>query len=325
MSDKNYYEILNISPDTFTSDMASAYARARELYGKDSVALYSLYSEQERMAMLESIENAYKTLSDPEKRRLYDEKLKNSKAYSKATAEVSFPNISETSHMPRRVSKFKNNAHMRQTILESIAGRGACSEQYRELLTKLEHISRKHSYSVFAVTSAVKGEGKTVTSVNLSMAMTKELKMRVLLMECDMRSPSFADYFEFAGDIPGLREILDSEATLDEAVAVVDGTELHVIHGGRDVRSVPDSMSQGMKKLMDRVRLEFDYVILDTPPIAPVADVKILSQFVDGLLMVVRSDSTPRDMVLRAVKSLPNANIVGIVLNRIKKSIKQYY
>jgi len=84
-------------------------------------------------------------------------------------------------------------------------------------------------------------------------------------------------------------------------------------------------MSQGMKKLMDRVRLEFDYVILDTPPIAPVADVKILSQFVDGLLMVVRSDSTPRDMVLRAVKSLPNANIVGIVLNRIKKSIKQYY
>jgi len=325
MPDKNYYEILNISPDAFVADMDTAYARAKELYGKDSVALYSLYSEQERTAMLESLDKAYKTLSDPEKKRLYDEKLKKNEVSREATSEVGFLNIGGTNHMPRRVTKFKNTAHIRQTILESICGIGSCSEQYRELLTKLEHISRKHSYSVFAVTSAVKGEGKTVTSVNLSLSMIKELKMRVLLMECDMRSPSFADYFEFAGDFPGLREILDGEATLDEAVATVDGTDLHVMHGGRDVRSVPGSMSQGMKKLMDRVRLEFDYVILDTPPIAPVADVKILSQFVDGLLMVVRYDSTPRDVVLRAVKSLPNANIVGIVLNRIKKSFQQYY
>ncbi|MFQ5354624.1 MAG: tyrosine-protein kinase family protein, partial [Thermodesulfobacteriota bacterium] len=161
--------------------------------------------------------------------------------------------------------------------------------------------------------------------VNLSLAMMKELNMRVLLMECDMRSPSFGDYFEFSGDIPGLREVLDGEAGLDDSVARVDGTNLYVMHGGRDVRSMPGSMNHGMKKLMERVRIEFDYVILDTPPIAPVADVNILSKFVDGLIMIVRADSTPRDMVIKAVHSMPDADIVGIVLNRINRYKLQYY
>ena len=155
--------------------------------------------------------------------------------------------------------------------------------------------------------------------------MRKELNLRVLLMECNMRSPAFGDYFEFGGDTPGLREVLDGEAVLDESVARVDGTDLYVMHGGRDVRSMPNSMNYGMKRLMDRVRVEFDYVILDTPPIAPVADVNILSKFVDGLLMVVRADSTSRDMVIKAVQSMPDADIVGIVLNRIKTYKQQYY
>jgi len=322
---KTYYEILNISSDSLATDVDAAYARAKEVYGKDSVAMYSLYSDKERANLLMALDKAYKTLANPEARRRYNERLIKDEVFHKTTAEVDMFALGATNKMPRRVSKFKNTAHIRQTILESIGGNGTCSEQYRELLTKLEHISRKHSYSVFAVTSAVKGEGKTVTSINLSLAMMTELKMRVLLIECDMRSPSFGDYFEFAEDIPGMRDVLDGKAGLDESVARVNGTDLYIMHAGRELKAVPGAMSQGMKKVIDRARLEFDYVILDTPPIAPVADVKILTKFVDGLIMLVRADSTPRDMVTKALQSLPGANVLGIVLNGIQKSMNQYY
>ena len=325
MIEKNYYEILNIPSDCFARDVEAAYERAKALYGSNSVALYSLYSEKEKTELLDAVERAYRTLSDPEKRRLYDEELKKNAVSSHVTSEVDILSLGGMSKRPRRVTKFNNSAHIRQVVLESIGGDGLCAEQYRELLSKIEHISRKHSYSVFAVTSAVKGEGKTVTSVNLSLAMIKELHLRVLLIECDMRSPSFGDYFEFNGEMPGLREVLDGEAKVDDAIARVDFTDLYVMHGGRDIRSVPGSMSHGMKRLMDRVRVEFDYVIMDTPPIAPVADVNILSKFVDGLIMVVRADSTPRSMVVKAVQSIPDADIVGIVLNAIKSSMNQYY
>lgn len=325
---KNYYELLDVPLGADSEDVDAAYKRAKATYGEDSVALYSLYSHEEKDAILEEIEEAYETLSDRSKKEAYDAVLTVAKqqegfakwgaenAHKDETAADRGAGLSETAS----TLSLKDGLHSMDDM-DPIA-----AEQYRVLYTKLENISLKQSYKVFSVTSAVKGEGKTVTSLNLAYVMAHDFKKKVVLVELDLRKPSLLNYFSGKNGSGSISDAIRGEADTMSVILRIEGTSLYLIPAVRSTSSSAELLgSQKIKAVIKELKREFDYVIIDSPPILHMADMNIIARIVDGLILVVRAGKTPKDVVVKAARSLQNANIVGIVLNGAEVSLNKYY
>ncbi len=328
---KNHYETLDVSPGSTPDEIERAYASRRKLYDENSAALYSLYSPDERKAALEDIEEAYSTLHDPAKKREYDACLSKAEK-GPVSYEVDINALftgdavsgSFTAHGPG----VETAAVELKEPLPVVNGRHpAATEQYRILYTNLEKLCAGGSRMSFAITSAVKGEGKTITSLNLSYIMAKEFKKRVALVECDLRKPStLADYIDRA-DKRGLSHVLCGEASLQSVVSRLKDTGLYLVTSGAgDATAASELLGTPMfKSVIDALKAEFDYVIVDSPPILPFVDMNLISRIVDGLLVVVRAGKAPKDMVVKAVGSLPSDMVAGMILNGAPVAYKSYY
>jgi len=332
---KNYYELLDVSPGSSGEEIERAYRRAAEAYSADSAALYSLCSEEQREGLLSEIRAAFETLTDPLKKREYDSKLNGGDHEEQEMSyEVDLRVLGEGAVRPEEkhpgpapeLIKPWNTSHLKRPLVITDEKEPFTIEQYRVLYTKLESISLRHSYKVFAVTSAVKGEGKTVTSLHLAHVMAHDFKKRVVLVECDLKKPSLMYYFRDPGNCYGLADVLKGEVEVKDAISRVGDSSLYLLpEGKRTANSTELFNSKHMKTTVERLKENFDFVIMDCPPVLPLADMNLISRFVDGILLVVRSGSTPKDMVLKSVNSIPDANIVGVVLNGANTSFKKYY
>jgi len=199
-------------------------------------------------------------------------------------------------------------------------------EQYRILHTKLDQICRESSYKTIAVTSAVQAEGKSITSLSLAYVMANVFKKRVLLIECDLKKPTLASYIKDTGNRLGLVNVLNEEVALNEAITKLETDSLYFLLAGNKANNSAELLSsQHMSAIMDQLKPKFDYIIVDSTPILPLADVNILAGLVDGFVLVVRAGKTPRSLVLKAVNSMSNGNFVGIVLNKAEAISKKYY
>lgn len=319
---KNYYEILDVTPDAAQGEIAEAYRKALQAYDDESLATYSLYSDGEKKARLEKIAEAYDTLKDEDKKRVYDARLADAdKKDGMGDPEfVIFDETSELDGMDNTVSFKKPLVVMKDT--DPVA-----AEQYRVLYTRLSQLKQKDSLSAFAVTSAVKGEGKTVLSLNLAYVIAEEFKKRCILVECDFKKPSVASYFSRRGTENGLVDVLKGEADLGGAVARLDGSDnLFFLRAGKSVKNSSELLgSERMAEVAAELKRGFEFLIMDCPPILPLADMNIISRLADGLVMVVRAESTPRNMVRSAMDSIKEGRFIGIVLNAAHTSLKKYY
>jgi len=335
MIKKNYYELLNISQDATVGDVERAYNGIRDLYNDESDALYSLVSKEDKEQILSELEKAHSTLTDPEKRRAYDIEFEITHNEGVATAEVELSSIlhegkSTIGQAPLKAvrSDFTHTATLINPLIVSNESKRIFAEQYRVLFTRLEDLFIKRKANIFAITSALKGDGKTVTAVNLTSVMAGAFAKKTLLIEADMRKPMFSSYFNWEKGTPGLREILTGSVRPADAVMKLDGSMLHIIHAGLDVPITDPINASRMDDMLKEFRTQFEYIIIDSPPIIPLADINILSRLVDGLLLVVRAGVTPRDSVLKATKMITENNIIGIVLNDADAStisIENYY
>lgn len=221
---------------------------------------------------------------------------------------------------------FENKVQFKQPLAVMNNGDLAAAEQYRVLYTRLEQISVANSHKVFAITSAVKGEGKTVTTLNLAYVAAKEFGKKIILVECDLRNPSISTGRLSKLQKHGLAGVLKGGIDPKDAVVQMEGSRLYILPAVHEVRSSSGLLgSRRMHMLINALKVEFDYVFLDAPPILPIADVNILTRLADGLLLVVRAGKTPKDIVKKAVNSLSDANIVGIVLNGTDRLMEKYY
>jgi capsular exopolysaccharide synthesis family protein len=199
------------------------------------------------------------------------------------------------------------------------------AEQYRILYTKVEQISLAKSFKAFAITSAVKGEGKSVTSLNLAYVMAKEFGKKVVLVECDFRNPSITSQLLDMGEY-GLVDVIEERADLKDAIKRLEGSNLYLLPAGKKVKNAPEVMhSKRLSTIISTLKAEYDYVIIDSPPILPLVDMNILTKIVDGLLLVVKAGKTPKDMVIKAVNSVSQDDILGIILNGTEPSLNRYY
>lgn len=172
---------------------------------------------------------------------------------------------------------------------------------------------------VITITSARPGEGKTLASIALarSAALSGE---RVLLVECDLRSPRIGRLLG-AGGPAGLAELLRGEAELEDVLEQDHLSALHIIHAGRPGEDVFNLfMSTAMARLLAQVQTQYDLVLLDSPPVQAIADARLIAAAVDGTLVCVRWRSTPMAVLRRTIDLLDEAgaNILGTVLTRVE-------
>lgn len=190
------------------------------------------------------------------------------------------------------------------------------SEQYRALRSRIERLNSDGKIQNLALTSAAKGEGKSLTAVNLALVLAQDGTKDVLLVDADLRRPKVHKLLGLDAS-PGLGDYFRGGVSGEAIIRRTPFFGLAVTPAG-SVGGHPGELlaSPEFESWVTERRAEFDYVVFDTPPVHPVSDVNFLANSVDGILLVVRAGKTPRGLVKHAVEVLPPGKLVGSVLNR---------
>jgi capsular exopolysaccharide synthesis family protein len=201
------------------------------------------------------------------------------------------------------------------------------AEQYQTLRLNLQRLKNANDTRTIAMTSPTSGDGKTLTAINLAGALARESAARVLLVEADLRRPTMAAQLGIkANRTPGLAEVV-----MNAGVALTDAVQpmefgFSVITAGTPVVPVHEVFNASRwGVVLQEARALYDYVILDTPPVLPVSDCRLLRPHVDGLLLVIAAHKTPRTSVEEALNLLDSAAVLGIVLNRDDHPMFRYH
>jgi capsular exopolysaccharide synthesis family protein len=199
------------------------------------------------------------------------------------------------------------------------------AERYRSLRHAVEQLRKVDDLAVLAVSSPSVEDGKTTTALNLAGALAQTPGARVLVVELDLRRPSIAWQLGLE-ERPTLMDALYHGRSLAQVVHRCRPHGLTVVPAGRAVVTPYEVLgSARLGELLDEARREYEYVLLDTPPLVPVADVKLIGQLADGFLLVVTADKTPRRLVEESLRALDGVKVVGMVFNRDGGATGGYY
>ena len=212
----------------------------------------------------------------------------------------------------------------------------AASEAYKLLRTKLQFsFADENDCHIIGISSALSGEGKSLTAVNLAYALS-QLDKKVLLVDCDMRRPTLAEKIGIL-KYPGLSNYLTRQCHLNELIQQCELKKgenvFHVISAGQNPPNPVELLSsERMKKALGAMRGAYDYVILDLPPVGEVSDAMAIAKETDGILLVVRQNYCDRSVLADAVHQFDfiNAKTLGIVFNATQENggkgyYKRYY
>jgi Mrp family chromosome partitioning ATPase len=187
------------------------------------------------------------------------------------------------------------------------------AEEYRVLASKVASLG-VNRFTTIGVVSAVPGEGKTTVALGLAAALARVSPLRVLLLEADLRQPCLEKYLGLPR-VGGVSEWLCGKSD-SVPVRVISPPGFSVITAGREPLTHPDLLgSERMGALLGAGQLSFGFLVVDCPPLSPVADAVSLQDLLDGFLLVVRARSAPRDAIERAVGRLHEGRIQGVVFN----------
>jgi len=202
------------------------------------------------------------------------------------------------------------------------------TEQFRTLRSRLYSLREKMTLKTLLVTSALPREGKSFTSANLAQVMVRQHGRRVLLIDADLRGPRL-HLMLGAEPGPGLSDYLQGKN--DEFSIIQRGPmeNLFFMPSGTGIEDPAELVGNGrLKILLQRLEPLFDWIIVDSPPAIPVSDASVLGRACDGVLMVVRSNSTPSDAARKARQEFSDTALVGVVLNGTSEEsapYEQYY
>ncbi|HEY3490811.1 MAG TPA: CpsD/CapB family tyrosine-protein kinase [Candidatus Deferrimicrobiaceae bacterium] len=199
------------------------------------------------------------------------------------------------------------------------------TEQIKALRAKVEYRIDQIQAKTFAVTSAVSGEGKTTLCVKLAANLASSGRKKVLLIDTDMRKADLARGLGLPGK-PGLSDFITGGAPLSDIVCNTVAPGLTVIPAGLRVSEPADLLSGNVfRDFLGSVKDGFDVVLLDTPPVLPVADTLSLRDLVDGFIFVYRAGFTPHKMFSRAAEEIGEKGILGVVINGVEPERQRYY
>jgi len=243
-------------------------------------------------------------------------------AVIKTPEAIEYLNIPQVGVLPK-VENIKKGYHILQNFLED--SESNFSEAIRSSRAIIEAKFEKNKS--YLVTSSNPSEGKTSYAFNLALSLEKTNK--VLFIEADIRRPSVLNsFYKFDKEILGLGEIISSDAVFKDVIFSVPGTKLNIITSGGKRFDMSDIVNkEQIKKFFDLLKIEYDYLIIDSPPVQPVSDTLILTQASDYNLFIIRSDSSRTLAFMSSIKKIQNvgAKIDGIIINDLDVSKDSYY
>lgn len=199
------------------------------------------------------------------------------------------------------------------------------TEAYRRAVTNIEFANIDNNIKIIMVTSAITGEGKTTTICNLVTVMT-DLDKTILLIDLDLRKPSIHKFFSLSNKI-GLTDLLLNKDDYNKYISNVYH-KLDVITAGT-IPSNPSEIinSKSIKELLKELSLHYDYIFLDTPPIAYVSDPINIATYADAVILTIAYGQTEIEIAKKSIDSLKkvNANLIGTVLNKLPMTKQDKY
>lgn len=225
------------------------------------------------------------------------------------------------------VPAFPTKASLKATDAAGNANwRFVLNESINSTRTMLLHSARSHSMQVVMVTSAMQGEGKTSLASQLASSMATA-GMRTLIVDCDLRNPSIHKLFDLNLSA-GVSEVLCQEADVSDAVQPTAVPNLWVIPAGQCSNRVITALAQGhpLETMFNRLRGQFDFIIVDSCPVLPVADALLIGQHVDGVVFSIMQDISQLPKVLVASERLQQLNVplLGAVVNGVRAGSAYY-
>lgn len=199
------------------------------------------------------------------------------------------------------------------------------AESYRSLRTNIQYSSIDKQVKTLVVTSSNAGEGKSTVAGNLAYTFFQSGK-RVLIIDCDLRKPSLHRKFNVSNEV-GLTDVLVGTSELNKVMKKIDDSLYLLTTGTLPPNPAEIIGSNTMENFLEECKINFDYIILDTPPILPVTDSKLLAIKADATVLVVRSEISKLKHVSQAFKELGkvNANVIGTILNDVEVHSERLY
>jgi len=223
-------------------------------------------------------------------------------------ADVEPPDVADTVDEDRRDTPLSEKLTLN-------GGDPTSTEQYRRVAGRLYLAQAEHGTRVVMVTSAMPGEGKTLTATNVALTLAESYKRQVLLIDADLRRPWVHEMFQVP-NLSGLNDGLRSAE--DHKIPLLRLTDnLSILTAGRPDRDPMSVLSSDrMRRVLQEASARFDWVIIDTPPVALLTDAHLLASLVDAVLLVIQAAKTPLAAINKAVEAVGRERILGVVLNR---------
>ena len=202
--------------------------------------------------------------------------------------------------------------------------RSVVAEQYRVAATRLALMVHKQKSIVVVVASAIMGEGKTSTALNMAHVLSRDLNRKTVLVNCDLKRPMVHAYAGMESTA-GVSEVLLGHKTVEECLQYHEQLRFWILFEGSEQSGTAAlAYVDRLSELIENLRSRFDYVVIDSPPLLPVAEAMVIVRMADVVAHVVRARSTPRDVVANAIKMIGQDRAVAVVLNGVEAKDAPY-
>lgn len=226
--------------------------------------------------------------------------------------------------VPKPAGAISFSSAWRERLASGSQGHPALVEQFRRLAATLHHEQMARGIRSVMVTSAMPGDGKTLTAVNLALVLAESYRYNVLLVDADLRRPSIPSVVDL-GHGTGLSEAL--RAPTEQKLALVPvAPRLTLLPAGRPIaNSIEALTSPRMRQILDEATTRFDWVVLDAPPVGLAADARLLAEMADGTLFVVHAGRTQYPDVRNGLEALGRERLLGVILNGVETGPSEGY
>lgn len=199
------------------------------------------------------------------------------------------------------------------------------AEKFRYLSVRLRQIQQNRPLKKVLITSSIPQEGKSVVAANLACALAQRARQKTLLMDGDLRRSSVAKLFGL-GRIPGITEWLKGDRGPMTSIYHLDEAGLWVLPAGESAGNPLELMQSGrLSSLTEQLAAWFDWVVIDSPPVLPLADTSIWMRLTDGILFVTRQGATERKQLNRGLEAIDQKKLLGALLNTSESTTNSYY
>lgn len=241
------------------------------------------------------------------------------KAVAAAAATVDVPPVVLGNDFLAKIQEIPYTPSPDSLLIDLTHPHEAPMEEFRSLRTRLNHMQTLQPIHSVVVTSASPAEGKSFAAMNLALTQSQLAGSRVLIADFDFRRPIVHNLLQVDRS-PGITDFLLGKVPLEAAIKKVAGTNLYVLPAGEAVMNPLELLNlREVKLMLNELPSYFNWIILDTPPLLFAADANLLATMCHGTILVVRIGATTIDTITRAMQSLCENNVLGIVVNGARR------